>query len=328
MLYTRFRLSRATVLVGLLLGACRSGAGTGSSTTLLVFNAGSLAGPMRALLDSFVVEHDGVVGVQEHSGSLEAARKISDLEKIPDLLAVADAAVIPALLMPDYATWQVTFARNALVLLRSASAPPGSGPWTEILLQPGLRIGRADPDRDPNGYRAVMAMQLAGKASPISGLTDQLLAASPPRYMREKGADLLALIQTGDLDYAWSYRSHALMTGTDYLPLPDSIALDDPTLNPWYQRARVSVPGAQGERVEIRGAAIVYALTIPDHAAHPDLAADFVRFVLSPKGQHILTTFGFLAMDHPVASGTPPASLFPDWNRVTSDSFSPSTAGR
>ena len=56
---------------------------------LLVFNAGSLAGPFHAVLDSF----SGVSGVgvaQENSGSVEAARKLTELHEIPDVLGVSD----------------------------------------------------------------------------------------------------------------------------------------------------------------------------------------------------------------------------------------------
>ena len=79
---------------------------------LVVFNAGSLAKPFSDLLRAFVAAHPDVEPAQENSGSLEAARKLTELGKIPDVIAVADYGVFPKLLMPRHATWYVTFATN------------------------------------------------------------------------------------------------------------------------------------------------------------------------------------------------------------------------
>ncbi|HEX6942653.1 MAG TPA: substrate-binding domain-containing protein, partial [Gemmatimonadaceae bacterium] len=56
---------------------------------LVVFTAGSLARPMRAALDSFSAK-TGVRYELESAGSLETARKITELGKTPDVIALAD----------------------------------------------------------------------------------------------------------------------------------------------------------------------------------------------------------------------------------------------
>jgi molybdate/tungstate transport system substrate-binding protein len=110
------------------------------SGPLSVFNAGSLAYPIRELLAAFVREHPAVRPTQESSGSLEAARKLTELGKTPDVLAVADYGVIAKLLLPSHVTWYATFASNAMVLAysdRSAGAQEISGEnWWRILLRP------------------------------------------------------------------------------------------------------------------------------------------------------------------------------------------------
>src|SRR2546423_773402 len=75
------------------------------SGPLVVFNAGSLAKPFSDLLKAFQKKHPGVIPAQENSGSLEAARKLTDLGKIPDVIGVADYGVISRLLIPKHATW-------------------------------------------------------------------------------------------------------------------------------------------------------------------------------------------------------------------------------
>ncbi|MCU0620257.1 MAG: substrate-binding domain-containing protein, partial [Gemmatimonadales bacterium] len=94
------RPSRPRAAPGLLAGlvlALAMVAGCGrrpASEPLVVFNAGSLAQPFRDLLAAFAATTPGVVPAQESSGSLEAARKLTELGKIPDVLAVADYAII------------------------------------------------------------------------------------------------------------------------------------------------------------------------------------------------------------------------------------------
>src|SRR5688500_6250694 len=156
---------RSWRLILLLAGAGCGPASEGITGELTVFNAGSLAYPVRELLSARARAHPGVAPRQERSGSLEAARKLTELDKIPDVLAVADYNVITKLLVPRFATWHVTFASNAMVLVysdRSAGAAEISGEnrW-RILLRPGIRWGSADPALDPNGYRALMVMPLA-----------------------------------------------------------------------------------------------------------------------------------------------------------------------
>jgi len=125
---------------------------------LVVFNAGSLAKPFNDLLQAFRSKHPSVQPAQENSGSVEAARKLTELGKIPDVLGVADYGVIAKLLVPRYAGWYATFARNAMVVIytdQSAGAKEINGQnWWKILLRPGVRSGHSNPALDPRAkYR-------------------------------------------------------------------------------------------------------------------------------------------------------------------------------
>jgi molybdate/tungstate transport system substrate-binding protein len=285
---------------------------------LVVFNAGSLAQPFRELLRAFRTRHPDVVPAQENSGSVEAARKLTELGKIPDVLGVADYNVIPALLVPKHASWYVTFARNAMVL---AYAPGSRGAkeingqnWWRVLLQPGVHTGRSDPALDPNGYRVLMVTRLAERHYREPGLAARLLAAMPNRFMRPKEADLTALLEAGELDYIWTYRSIAETNRLSYVTLPREVDLSDPALGNAYGAVSVRVPGSKRtarDSVEFRGEPILYALTIPEAAPHPATAAAFARFVLSSEGSAILRRSGFLiAPPRAGGPGKPPPGLF------------------
>jgi molybdate/tungstate transport system substrate-binding protein len=284
-----------------------------------VFNAGSLAKPFNDLLRAFKAKHPKVVPAQENSGSLEAARKITELGKIPDVVAVADYNVIPKLLVPRFAGWYVLFARTSMVLVYSDQSV-GAGEitgknWWQVLQRPHVRWGHSDPVLDPAGYRSLMVFKLAERFYHQPGLAESLEAAIPSRHIRPKSADLIALVQVGELDYAWEYEAVARMHKLRYVELPAQVNLSDPKLADWYAQASVRLPGASRagkDSVEFRGEPIVYALSIPTAAEHPRTAEAFVRFVFSPEGQAIIKANGFTVLEKPLLAGPgkPPAGLF------------------
>ena len=294
----------------------RAGGGADSSSaderTLVVFNAGSLARPIRAALDSFARRADVTVE-QESAGSLETARKLTELGHVPDLVALADAEVFPQLLMPAHTSWYVAFARNRMVIAYTprsrAASEVTSDNWWRVLPRPGVEVGRADPNLDPNGYRTLLTLQLAERFYRQPGLAARLLAAAPARNVRPKEADLVALLQAGELDYIWSYESLAQAAGLSYLTLPHQIDLGTPADSAYYASASVKVRGrTPRDTVLFRGQPIVYAFSVPRHAPHPKLAERFAAFLLSADGKAALRAARLDVLDQPVAvgQGAPP----------------------
>jgi len=310
--------ARAILLQCGLAALCYPLAAQEPSGPLVVFNAGSLGKPFGDLLRAFKALHPDVEPAQENAGSLEAARKITELGKTPDVLGVADYGIIPKLLIPKYATWYATFARNAMVLIytdQSVGAKEINGQnWWKVLLRPDVRAGHSNPALDPNGYRTLMVFQLAEKLYHQPGLAARLERAIPSRNIRPKEADLTALVQAGELDYSWSYESIAKTAGLRYVKLPAEINLSDPKLADTYSKVSIRVPAgskAGKDSLEVRGEPIVYAVTIPTAAPHSGIAEAFVRFLFSAQGQSVLTSNGFTVIPKPLLGGPgrPPAGL-------------------
>jgi molybdate/tungstate transport system substrate-binding protein len=287
---------------------------TGGAGPLVVFNAGSLARPLRAALDSFAAAN-GVRIEQEHAGSLETARKLTELGRIPDVVALADQEVFPQVLMPEHATWYVRFARNRMVLAYGPDARHAdeltADNWFDIVRRPGVEVGHSDPNLDPAGYRALLLFQLAERHYARPGLARELAASVPARNIRPKEVDLVALVQTGELDYIWQYESVARAAGLRFLELPPAIDLGDPTLDETYAGAAVRVAGrSPGDTITIAAQPIVYALSIPRGAPHPALAERFVAWLLGEDGRRILRTQFLDALPVPVIVGEgAPAAL-------------------
>src|SRR5689334_13778292 len=82
----------------------------GGGDTVVVFAAASLAVPIRAALDTFA-RRTGTVVLQENGASLELARRITELHRVPDVVALADEEVFPQRLVPDAVSGYLRFAR-------------------------------------------------------------------------------------------------------------------------------------------------------------------------------------------------------------------------
>ena len=157
---------------------------------LVIFHAGSLSVPLEAVEKEFKKIEPSVDVRRESAGSVESARKITELHREADILAVADYKVIEDILIPAFASWSVIFARNHMVIAytdRSRFADEiNSSNWYEILLRKGVEYGRSDPDKDPCGYRTLMVWQLAERFYGKPGLSDTLLKGCPAKNVRPK----------------------------------------------------------------------------------------------------------------------------------------------
>ncbi len=271
---------------------------------LVVFNAGALALPLRAALDSFAPSHGYGVS-QEHAGSVETIRKISDLGRVPDVVAVADTALF-ARLIPGRLTGPIALLGSSRLVLaytdRSRFADEVTARnWADVTTRQGVQVGRSDPTLDPAGYRALMAMQLAERYYKRPGLAARLRAAASTSNVRPKSADLVALLQTGNLDYAWEYESVARKLGLRFVNLPREVDLGDPTLATTYYVASVDISSpSSGSRsggtshapLVMHGAPIVFGAGVPKDAPHAEAAHRFITFLMSPEGRSILVASG------------------------------------
>ena len=296
------------ILPLILATACgQSSSDQAASRTILAFNAGSLARPLRTALDSFAAREQVEVR-QESAGSLETARKLTELGNIPDVIALADEEVFSQLLMPSHVSWYARFAHNRMVLAytdksRGASEITGDN-WWQVVRRPGVETGRSDPQLDPNGYRTLLVLQLAERHYAQPGLAAQLLQAMPARNVRPKEADLVGMLQAGEFDYIWSYESMARNLGLRFVRLPDAIDLSSPADTATYNAASVRVRGKGTDSVTFRGRPIVYALSIPTAAPHREIAERFVRYLLSADGRRVMRSQGLDALDAPSFVGT------------------------
>ncbi|MDD2715080.1 MAG: extracellular solute-binding protein [Candidatus Wallbacteria bacterium] len=286
-LHTRF----LTFLILALLTGCGS-----PEPSLTIFYAGSLARPMKDLVEKFQLENPGLKVNTEASGSRACCWKVLQLKRKADLILSADYLVIEDLLMPNESDWYVIFAGNRMVIAYTEHSKFGSEiteqNWLSVLTSAEIKVGHSDQNLDPDGYRAILCWKLADnyyKEQVKGKLSEALSRNCPAANIRPMSIELVALLQNYALDYAFLYESIAMQHKLKYLNLPDEINLGSSKFNEFYACATIEITGKTPDTISImKGTEISYAATIPKSASNPKLALMFMEFLLSDEGKQII----------------------------------------
>lgn len=256
---------------------------------VIVFHAGSLTVPFDKIEKDFEALHPDIDILREPGGSTKMARMISEVGKKADIMASADYKVIDNTLVPGFTDWNVRFATNQLVLCYTPNSrfadTVTADNWYEILAKDGVVWGHSDPNLDPCGYRSLMVLKLAEKFYNIDGLYDKLIANRPLKNVRPKSVELVNLLKTGNMDYAWEYRSVAVQHGLEYITLDDHMNLGNYRYDPFYKQAEVEVTGKKpGTFITKTGQSCTYGITMIKNSPNPEAAELFLAYLLSPEG--------------------------------------------
>jgi molybdate/tungstate transport system substrate-binding protein len=256
---------------------------------VIIFHAGSLTLPLAEIEKRFESANPGIDVQREAGGSTQMARMISELNKPADIMASADYKVIDKTLIPQKADWNILFASNQLVLCYTDKSryagEVNDQNWYEILGRKDVVWGHSDPNLDPCGYRSLMVLQLAEKYYKVPGLYDRLIANRPQKNVRPKSVELVSLLKTGNMDYAWEYLSVAVQHDLKYVKLDDHINLGNYTYDDYYQQSSVKVTGNKpGTWITLAGQSCTYGITLIKDAPNPAAAVSFLEFMLAPAG--------------------------------------------
>lgn len=271
------------------------------SGTVQVMYAASLVNVMEKQVKTAFNQSSGYTFEGEGKGSLALANEIKAHLHRPDIFISAAPGVNTQLMGAangSFVSWYVNFARTELVIGYSKSShfaadfqavASGTKTWYQVLEEPGLRLGRTDPELDPKGQATLYALQLAETYYKQPGLEQKILGAdeNSAQIFPEEG--LVSRIGTGQLDAGFFYLSEAKQGNISYVSLPEQINLGNPTLASTYAAAHWT---NSKTKTTSKGAPIVYTITIPSTAQNQAGAVAFVDFLLSAQGQTILQNAG------------------------------------
>jgi len=235
--------------------------------SLTVLYAGSLVTPMEGPIKS-ALQARGVDFQGEPGGSKELANFILAGIRSPDVFISVDPKLVGKL-GPRVMT-ATTFGGTSLGIAwpphsRFAalfdSVVAGQTTLQQALQRQELRLGRTDPRLDPKGAYTVQGVTMwLGIDGERRLLGDD---ENPSQIFPEQ--DLLARVETGQVDAGFFYRTEAIARGWHFVPLPGAAALTD---------------------------RITYTLAVMKDAPHPQTARDFAEFILRGDGRPILERAG------------------------------------
>ena len=256
---------------------------------LVIYHAGSLTVPVANLIKEFKVSHPNLVINTTPGGSRKIARLVAETGQKADILMSADYTVIDTLLIPDHANWNILFAENSMVIMYTDqsrySNEINEDNWYKILLKEKVEYGHSEPNADPCGYRSVLVFQLAENYYQQEGLNLALLDHCPKKNIRSKSVELISLLETGVLDYAFEYESVALQHQLKdekfrYIKLPKAIDLSSLEYIEDYAKATVELSGTEpGETITKKAQPIVYGITMPFNGENRENALAFLKFL-------------------------------------------------
>jgi molybdate/tungstate transport system substrate-binding protein len=233
----------------------------------------------------------GYSGTGNSSGTLE--QFIASGEIKPNVFeAVGGDNITP--LEPKFTNWYVQYAATSMVVAYNPKSKyasefkayaDGSKPLAGLftLLQtPGLKLGRTDPNTDPQGRDFIFMLELAQKyyhlpsdtVAKILGTSDFGTANSSQIYAE---SSLDSTLQSGQLDASSAFITQAKELGLDYIPLPPQINLGDASLASTYKTASVTIK--TGTKTGSPQDIDITVIGTPTPAAEA-----FVAYTLSPAG--------------------------------------------
>jgi molybdate/tungstate transport system substrate-binding protein len=284
------------------------------SQILRVVAAGSLSSLLPPIASQFANATPGVsapAASETFTGSLAALSDIASLGQTYDAAIVADYRLIPQMLEPAFAHWELLFASDPVVL---AYDPAGSGlsglnssNWGAKLVTAGGLLGIANASTDPLGYAEIFTLQLQGLL--VDGNASSLYAhfyagavgayASPRASATRLAPESQAAVLLAEHEVAayLVYRSYALTSHLTYLTLDPRVDLGSTngTALAEYARASTTILASSGSEV-VHGTPVLFSVTVPSNAPDASLGDLFVAYLVSPALGPQLSADGFLPL--------------------------------
>ena len=262
--------------------ASPSTAATGSGSVNVLY-AGSLVDMMRRQVGPAFQKATGYSVTGESGGSKALATDIKGKVYKGDVfISAAPSANDPLMGAANgsWVSWYATYATSGLVLGYNPNskfaADIKSKPWYEAITEPGIKVGFTDPATDPKGVLTAQALNDTAKSRNLPALS--ALAANMGDVFPEE--DLVARLQSGQLDAGFFYTSEAVAAKFPTVPLTG---------------------------VDLKA---TYTITILAGAPDEAGAKAFVSYLLGPSGQAVLKENGFTLVSPPTVTGTGvPSSL-------------------
>jgi molybdate/tungstate transport system substrate-binding protein len=236
---------------------------------------------------------DAFSGTGNASGTLES--DIAAGEISPNVFeSVGGDNITP--LEPKFTKWYIPYAGTSMVIAYNPKSKyasqfkayadgskPLSSLFTTLLQTPGLKLGRTDPNVDPQGRDFIYMLELAQSyyhlpsdtVAKILGTSDFGTSNSSQVYAE---SSLDSTLESGQLDASSAFITQAIELHLDYIPLPAAINLGSSALASTYGKASVKLANGSTKS----GSPQVIDITTVGTPTPAAIA--FIKYTLSPAG--------------------------------------------
>jgi molybdate/tungstate transport system substrate-binding protein len=306
--------------IGLAAAGCGSSSNSSSAPakptgTVNVAAASSLSFLHEKIVAPAFTKTDGYKYSGQYNASGDLSSDIASGEISPNVFeSVGGDNITP--LEPKYTKWYVQYAGTSMVLAYNPNSKyasqfkafaDGSKPLSQLftlLETPGLKLGRTDPNIDPQGRDFIYMLELAqsyyhlpsNTVAKILGTSDFGSASSPEIYAE---SSLDSTLQSGQLDASSAFITQAIELHLDYIPLPPQINLGDQSMAAQYQTASVTVT-SNGATSTKHGSPQVIDITLIGKPTPAGIA--FLKYTLSSAGRALYKKGGFTLLT-PTSTG-------------------------
>jgi molybdate/tungstate transport system substrate-binding protein len=257
---------------------------------------------------------DKYSGQGASSGDLES--DIASGEIHPNVFESVGADNITPL-EPKFTKWYVQYAGTSMVVAYNPKSKyasqfkaiaSGKEPLKDLFTlmeKPGFKLGRTDPNIDPQGRDFIFMLELAQKyyhlpSDTVTKILGGPLASSTSKEIYNE-ATLDSTLQSGQLDASSAFISQAVELHLPYIKLPAAISLASFADSAQYAKATITISPPGGPKTQKTGSAQVIDITIIGKPTPAAIA--FVKYTLSSAGLAQYKTGGFTLLT-PTATGS------------------------
>jgi molybdate/tungstate transport system substrate-binding protein len=267
-------------------------------TPLQVAYAGSMGSMMDGAVKPAVAKSLNAELQGRAQGSTGLANLIVTGSIRPDVFISVTPGPMRSVLKADKAETAIPVARTEMVIAYNPKSQfasdfakatqTGAKPWWQILETPGLRFGRTDPNTDPQGLNIIFTMQLAASYYHQPDLADKILGPqiNPQQIFQEP--EVMARLQTGQLDASSAYKTQPGALGLPFLSLPKEINLGNASMEDSYKKATVTLNGKT-----LHPAPLVFYAAVLKDAPQPELANRFLAWLQGSEAHEILSRYHY-----------------------------------
>lgn len=277
---------------------------------LISYSADAYATETTALLTGFSKQTGIPVAPVVSGGSDADASAIEAGAPADVFLSAALSATAPSHLGNLSSNWAIGIASDQMVIAYSnatasdsaassliteaqtAESSNSTSAWNSFftsLTSGSVKIGISLPADDPAGLRAWLVLEAAGYL--YDGGNQQAYAAtllkSGDNVSASSAADLVAPLQSGQIQFLFIYKSAALSDGIGFLTLDPHVNLSSPSLNSFY--SKFSYTDSAGTTA---GAAIEIVITVPLSSVNTTEALEFIQYVVANMAS--LSSYGLV----------------------------------